>query len=218
MIRTVLALLFLAAADFLGLPWLILWTWITGNPNPMYHLSMGACRIAYGIAGVKVRMEGLENIPIGPCIFTPNHASHLDPLALMPRIPRLISVLMKEDIFRIPVLSTGMRLVPFISVRRHDRESGTASFEACRRSPAPGNPGGDFRRGRPQPRRPAAPFQEGRLRSRDRRGCAHRSGVHHRDASSDGPPETAGFIRARSPFASAMPWMPPSTLPASAPN
>jgi len=132
MIRTALVLLFLATANFLGLPWLILWTWITGNPELMYRLSMKACRGAYLIAGVNVRMEGLENIPPGPCIFVANHASNLDPLALMPRIPRLVSVLMKEDIFRIPVLSTGFRLVPFISVRRSDRESGVASFEACR--------------------------------------------------------------------------------------
>jgi 1-acyl-sn-glycerol-3-phosphate acyltransferase len=132
MIRTALALLFLACANFLVLPWLILWTWITGNPGLMYRLSMGACRAAYGILGINVTMEGLENIPPGPCIFTPNHASNVDPLALIPRIPRLVSVLMKDDIFRIPVLATGFRLVPFIPVRRSDRESGVASFAACR--------------------------------------------------------------------------------------
>jgi 1-acyl-sn-glycerol-3-phosphate acyltransferase len=132
MIRTVFVLLFIAAAIFLVLPGFILFTLITGNPDPMYEVSMKACRVARAIGGMKVHVEGLENIPSGVCIFVANHVSNADPLALIPSIPRRVSVLIKDDLFRIPILSFGMRLVKFVSIRRGDRESTASSVEACR--------------------------------------------------------------------------------------
>jgi 1-acyl-sn-glycerol-3-phosphate acyltransferase len=132
MIRTAFAVLFMAAAILLVLPWFILWSVMTGNPEAMYQAGMSACRAVCRIAGMKVCIEGLEHIPAGACIFVPNHASNLDPLAFMPWIPRRVSVLIKQELFRIPVLSTGMRLAKFVPVRRQDRDSTTASLDACR--------------------------------------------------------------------------------------
>lgn len=132
MIRTFVVLVFLAASIFLALPFFILFTLLTGNPNPMYGAAMKACRVARGIGGMKVHAEGLENIPQGVCIFVANHASNLDPLALFPSIPRRLSVLIKDDILRIPILSFGMRLVRFVPIRRGDRDSIAHSVEACR--------------------------------------------------------------------------------------
>jgi 1-acyl-sn-glycerol-3-phosphate acyltransferase len=132
MIRTALAVLYMAGAILLVLPWFILWSLITGDPEAMYQAGMTACRGVCRIAGMKVRIEGLENIPAGACIFVPNHTSNLDPLAFMPWIPRRVSVLIKQELFRIPILSFGMRLAKFVPVRRHDRDSTAASIEACR--------------------------------------------------------------------------------------
>jgi 1-acyl-sn-glycerol-3-phosphate acyltransferase len=132
MIRSALVLLFTAGAVFLVLPWFILWTAITGDAGPMYGVSMKACRVVCRIAGMRLRVEGLENIPSGACIFTANHASNLDPLALMPWIPRRVSVLLKQEVLNIPVLSFGMRQAKFVPIRREYRESTTASLEACR--------------------------------------------------------------------------------------
>jgi len=93
---------------------------------------MKACRVVCRIAGMKVRLEGLENIPAGVCIFTPNHVSNLDPLTFVPWIPRRVAALVKQDLFRIPVLATGLAMVGFVAVRRDDRESTAAGLEACR--------------------------------------------------------------------------------------
>jgi 1-acyl-sn-glycerol-3-phosphate acyltransferase len=132
MIRTAFAILYMAVAILLVLPWFILWSLVTGDQDAMYQAGMTACRAVCRIAGMKVRIDGVENIPAGACIFVPNHASNLDPLAFMPWIPRRVSVLIKQELFRIPVLSFGMRLAKFVPIRRQDRDSTTASLEACR--------------------------------------------------------------------------------------
>ncbi len=132
MIRSAFVSLFVAVAIFLVLPWYILWTAITGDAGPMYRVSMKACRVVCRIAGMEVFIEGLENIPAGACIFIANHASNLDPLALMPWIPLRVSVLLKQELLNVPVLSFGMRQAKFVPIRREDRESTTASLEACR--------------------------------------------------------------------------------------
>lgn len=126
MIRTLLLGLFFGVAVVLVLPWLILWTVITGNPDRMYRLGMQAARLGNRIVGIRVRVEGLENIPPGTCIFISNHASNLDAITYIPAIPRRVAVLIKKELTRIPILSIGMRRADYISVSRADREAAAA--------------------------------------------------------------------------------------------
>ncbi|MBZ5696430.1 MAG: 1-acyl-sn-glycerol-3-phosphate acyltransferase [Acidobacteriia bacterium] len=123
MIRTILVGCYYALAVILVLPFLILWSVIAGNPEFMYGLSMKAVRLGNRLAGIRVHAEGLENIPARACIFVANHASNLDPLALFPAIPRRVGILVKRELFRIPILSTGMRRAQFIPVDRAAREA-----------------------------------------------------------------------------------------------
>ena len=44
------------------------------------------------LAGAKLTIEGIENLPSGAAVFVSNHVSNLDPLILLPAIPRRISV------------------------------------------------------------------------------------------------------------------------------
>jgi 1-acyl-sn-glycerol-3-phosphate acyltransferase len=126
MIRTLLLGLFFGVAVVLVLPWFILWTVITGNPDRMYRLGMQAARLGNRIVGIRVRVEGLENIPPGTCIFISNHASNLDAITYIPAIPRRVAVLIKKELTRIPILSIGMRRADYISVSRADREAAAA--------------------------------------------------------------------------------------------
>src|ERR1017187_10251311 len=127
MIRTLLLALYFAAAIVLALPWLILWSVIVGNPELMYSLAMKVVRCGNGIVGIRVRVENLENIPPGACLFTANHVSNVDPLAFIPAIPRRVAILVKQELFRIPILSTGMRRAQFVPVDRSDREAAAVS-------------------------------------------------------------------------------------------
>jgi len=131
MFRTLTLISLSVLAIIVVLPWLILWSLLTGSQDLMYNASMGWVRIVLKLIGVRVRMEGLENIPAGTCIFAANHVSNIDPLAFVPNIPRRVSVALKKELFRMPILSYGMKLSKFIVV---DRVSRQAAAESLRQS------------------------------------------------------------------------------------
>lgn len=130
MIRTIIVMVYIALALIFVLPWLILWTLLSGDVTFMYEAFMNALRRALRVAAIRVHVEGLENIPAGVCLFASNHASNIDPVALVPNIPRRVSLLAKEEVFRIPVLSKALRLGKLIPVDRADKESAAQSVEA----------------------------------------------------------------------------------------
>jgi 1-acyl-sn-glycerol-3-phosphate acyltransferase len=127
MIRTILLVLFLGFAIVFVLPFYILQAWITGSPEIMYNMAMTAIRAGLKIAGVKVRVEGLENVPARPCVFASNHVSNLDAIAEVPFIPRRVAILAKKQVFRIPILAIGMRMTQIIPVDRDDKEAAAAA-------------------------------------------------------------------------------------------
>ena len=130
-IRTIFVLLYLALALVFVMPWFILWGVLMNSPDPMFRAAMRAIRIGNRMAGVRVRVEGRENIPVGVCIFAANHASTLDPCVFFPEIPRRVSALVKKELFRVPIFSAGMRLSQFVSVDRADREAAAAAVNSA---------------------------------------------------------------------------------------
>jgi len=130
-IRTIFVLLYLSLALVFVMPWFILWGVLMNSPDPMYRAAVRAIRIGNRIVGIRVHIEGLENIPAGVCIFAANHASAVDPCVLLPVLPRRVSFIVKKELFRVPIFSAGMRLAQFISVDRADREAAAASVNAA---------------------------------------------------------------------------------------
>lgn len=122
MIRTIAVALFSALSILVLLPWLMLWTAISGDADFMYWTSMKFVRAALRLAGIRFRVEGVENIPARACVFACNHASNADPPVLVLAIPRRLTILVKSEVFRIPILSTGMRQAGFVKVDRTAKE------------------------------------------------------------------------------------------------
>lgn len=131
MIRTILAVIYLALGIFLVMPWLILWSLATGSADFMYGVTMKVVRSGVRIMGIRVRVEGAENIPSGVCIFAANHVSNMDPLAFVPAIPRRVGLLAKNELFRVPILSQAMRMAKFVPVERENREAAAGSVETA---------------------------------------------------------------------------------------
>jgi 1-acyl-sn-glycerol-3-phosphate acyltransferase len=129
MIRTVAVVAFIVLGIVLVFPWLIVWSLLAGNPEMLYGTAMKAIRLACRMAGLRIRVEGLENIPARACIFAANHTSNLDPPALVSVIPRRVSFLAKKEIFRVPILATAMRVAQFVPVDRASREAATVSVD-----------------------------------------------------------------------------------------
>jgi 1-acyl-sn-glycerol-3-phosphate acyltransferase len=131
MIRTALAGAILLLGLILCLPWLVLWTILTGNPDPMYTLAMKLMSFASGVMGIRIEVEGLENIPAGPCVFVANHASNLDPFVVLPSLPRRVAILVKSELFKIPIFASAMRHADYVGVDRGDKTDRGASIAAC---------------------------------------------------------------------------------------
>lgn len=75
---------------------------------------------------VKLRIEGLENIPRqGGAILAPNHIASADiPLVAYP-VPRIVHFMAKAELFQVPILGGFIRLAGAYPVRRGegDREA-----------------------------------------------------------------------------------------------
>jgi 1-acyl-sn-glycerol-3-phosphate acyltransferase len=127
MIRTIFVGASLALAVVFVLPWLVLWSVITGKPDMMYSLAMKVVRFETRLLGIRVYVEGLESVPHGPCVFVANHASNIDPMVFIPAIPQRVGILVKQELFRIPIFATAMRVAQFVPVDRSDKESTTAA-------------------------------------------------------------------------------------------
>jgi 1-acyl-sn-glycerol-3-phosphate acyltransferase len=131
MIRTVAVMVFVVLALILVQPWLILWTLITGDADFMYRVFMDALRVTMRIAGIHIRVEGAQNVPAGVCVFASNHASNIDPVALVPNIPKRVALLAKKEVFRIPILSKALHLAKLVPVDRADKEAAVESVDTA---------------------------------------------------------------------------------------
>ena len=132
MIRTLIMLgfwaLLLPIAALLGFPW----TFLTGNIDFLYRMSMWGAWTGVRLTGVKVLVEGLEKLdPDRGYIFMSNHVSNLDPPIMLPLIPRRTSVMVKKELFKVPLLGQTMRIGSLVPVDRGNREAGIAAVRAA---------------------------------------------------------------------------------------
>lgn len=160
MIRTLAAALSSALAILFLLPWLIAWTAITGNPDFMYSMSMKFVRIGVRIAGIRFRVEGLENIPAQACVFACNHTSNADGPVVVLAIPRRVGILIKREVFRIPILGFGMRQAGFVPVDRRAKE-GSVNLDEVAKLLKSGVPLLIFAEGTRSPDGRLRPFKKG---------------------------------------------------------
>ncbi len=129
MVRTAIVAVFLTLYILLLGPPLILHALLTGSVDLLYRAGLRGVLFVVRLMGVRVRAEGLDNIPPGVCIFVANHSSNADPPAVVGAIPRRISILAKDSLFRIPIVSRAFRLARFVPVKRADREAAIASVD-----------------------------------------------------------------------------------------
>jgi 1-acyl-sn-glycerol-3-phosphate acyltransferase len=116
-------------AALIGIPWSAL----RGNFRTMYRWGMAVIRLGVRAAGIRVRVEGTENIPPGEsCIFLSNHVSNLDPPILLPSLPGMSSVFLKKSLMKLPLLGTAMRMAKYVPVSRgHSRKEAEKSVEVA---------------------------------------------------------------------------------------
>lgn len=116
-------------AALIGIPWSAL----RKNFTTMYGWGMKIAALGVKAAGIRVRIEGLENVEPGVhYIFLSNHVSNLDPPIVLPAIPGMTSVFLKKSLMDIPLLGTAMRMGKYVPVSRaNSREDAQRSVEAA---------------------------------------------------------------------------------------
>jgi 1-acyl-sn-glycerol-3-phosphate acyltransferase len=129
MFRTLFIAVFLSLYILLVGPPVLLYTLTTKNPDPVYWAGLKGVMFFVRAVGVRVRVKGTERIPKGVCLFAANHTSAADAPAVVGAIPRRIAVLLKESLFRWPIVGQAFRSAHFIPVNRAARDSAIANVE-----------------------------------------------------------------------------------------
>jgi 1-acyl-sn-glycerol-3-phosphate acyltransferase len=108
------------------------WTLLTGDGRFLYRVGMWMASMGMRLSGIQVRPEGLAKLDARRTyIFMSNHVSNLDPPVLLPLIPRRASVLVKKELFRIPVFGQAMRIARLVPVDRSSREKAIESLRSA---------------------------------------------------------------------------------------
>lgn len=133
MIRTVIMLTFWTIAAPLAALIGFTWTVIGGDVSLLYRMFTWGAKTGVRLAGVRVETMGLDRIdPTRSYIFMTNHVSNLDPPIQIPRIPRRTSVMVKKELFKVPILGSAMRMGSLVPVDRGNREAGIEAVTAAK--------------------------------------------------------------------------------------
>ncbi len=101
-----------------------------GWSKPLIWAGKQAMGIGPPILGIRIEVTGKDFVhQETPYIFMSNHLSFLDGPLLFWAIPRPIRVILKKEIFKIPVIGLGMRQVDFVPVDRKGIRGGKKSID-----------------------------------------------------------------------------------------
>jgi 1-acyl-sn-glycerol-3-phosphate acyltransferase len=108
--------------------WAFPWTFITGRIDGIYHSAMWIARVGVRLAGVRTKIVGYDRLDLSRnYIFMANHVSNLDPPLLIPRLPFRVTVMVKRELFKMPILGPAMRIGNFVPIDRSNREAAIAT-------------------------------------------------------------------------------------------
>ena len=129
MIRTMIVAVFLSLYTLVLGPPLIVFTLLTRSATAMYWVGVKGLVFITRVAGMRVDVEGRENIPPGVCLFAANHTSNADAPAIVGAIPRRLAIFGRKSLFDIPIVGLAFRLARFVPVDRGNREAALASVK-----------------------------------------------------------------------------------------
>jgi 1-acyl-sn-glycerol-3-phosphate acyltransferase len=131
-IRTLFLVTFWGLSILIVGPFLLLYTILSGSADFMYRIATKLGITGVRLAGVKIEIQGMENLQSGRSyIYMSNHVSNLDPPILVPSVPGRCSVLVKKEVFRVPIFGTAMRVADLVPVDRSNREAAIESVHAA---------------------------------------------------------------------------------------
>ncbi len=114
---------------------LFLFCFVTRWREPLLLIGKFAVALGRPIVGIRLDISGRETVDRKkPSVFMANHLSFLDGPLLFLVIPQSVRVILKKEIFRIPIVGWAMKFVGFVPVDRKGLQSGRISIEQATRS------------------------------------------------------------------------------------
>lgn len=106
---------------------------LRGAPHEFYDgIHRGWSRALLGASGVKVRVDGLDNLRSGDSvILVSNHQSNFDIFSLFDCLPVSIRFVAKSELSRIPLLAQAMRSTGHVFIDRADRRGSAEVIRAA---------------------------------------------------------------------------------------
>lgn len=89
------------------------------------------CRLLFFVSGIRVTVDGRENVPDGPFIIVCNHSSHLDGPAVVIALPVGVYFVIKKELANIPVWGFAARKAGFIAIDRGKSQEAQATLNAA---------------------------------------------------------------------------------------
>lgn len=88
-------------------------------------------QLVCAMCGVRIRVNGEENIPVGGCLYLFNHSSFFDIFVIAASLGSL-RFGAKEELFKIPFFGAAMRRVGTLPIARANREQVYKVYEEAR--------------------------------------------------------------------------------------
>lgn len=113
-------LVFLILVTFIGLPFVMLWPRKEGRLRWLYFWA----QILFFLIGIRIKVEGRENLPKETSIIAFNHVSNVDGPLLKALLPSRFSFVAKRELGDIPVIGLALKRIGCVFVRRGDPTQG----------------------------------------------------------------------------------------------
>lgn len=85
--------------------------------------ARGTARMLFRLAGIGLRVRGLERLPTGACIVAANHASYLDGIVLTAALPPRFGFVIKREVTKAPVVGWLLHRLGSEFVERFDTKA-----------------------------------------------------------------------------------------------
>ncbi|HEV2233383.1 MAG TPA: lysophospholipid acyltransferase family protein [Terriglobia bacterium] len=139
MLRSIFVTIVTFAYILLIGPWFLIYALLTGRTDALYGCGRWGAKLSVWLAGIKLEVLGLEQIPKGRAVlFMPNHQSLSDGPAVFGILPPVLAIA-KKEFFKVPVLGRAMMLRGFVPLDRGNRERAIQAVEEAAKSLRAGN-------------------------------------------------------------------------------
>jgi len=127
--RTLILFIIYGVLTILLIP-VLLFCYLFHTSRPLLWAGKKAMSLGPKILGIRIDVNGVDVVGKGePYIFMSNHMSFLDGPLLYFIIPQPVRVILKKEIFKIPVIGLGMKQVGFVPVDRKGIRGGKKSID-----------------------------------------------------------------------------------------